>query len=576
MPSIPLRLGALLLAGACSAAPAVEPVTNSPLDQQLFYQLLMGELQLRAGEAGNAYEIVLDAARRSKDENLFRRAIEIALSARAGDQALAAANAWRQTQPGALAPLGYVVQLLVALNRPAELPEPLAAWLASMPPADRGGQIATLPRLFTRSPNHRQVVDIVEPVLKRYLDAPETRVAAHVALGRLWLAAGDAPRALQAAQRAHEAEPAAEGPPLLALELLQSAPPAEAIVKSHLATNPPQQAIRMAYARTLAGAQRYADALVQLRAVTERAPELAPPYLTLGALLIELKQPADADVSLRRYLELAAAAPPEDDDGDPATAPAGPVQALLMLAQAAEQRGDYPAAEGWLGRIDSPQRALDVQSRRASLLARQGQTDKAVEMIRAVPERAPEDARAKLVAEAQLLRDVKRYRDAYEVLDGAARRFDGDAELMYELAMMAEKLDRVADMERLLRRVIELRPLFHHAYNALGYSLADRNQRLPEARDLIKKALELSPGEPFITDSLGWVEYRLGNREEALRLLRQAYDARPDPEIAAHLGEVLWVNGQRDEALRIWRDARGRDNANEVLRETLARLRVDL
>ncbi len=142
--------------------------------------------------------------------------------------------------------------------------------------------------------------------------------------------------------------------------------------------------------------------------------------------------------------------------------------------------------------------------------------------------------------------------------------------------MMAEKLNKLDDMERLLRRVIALKPDHQHAYNALGYSLAERNMRLPEARTLIKKALDLSPGEPFITDSLGWVEYRLGNKDEALRLLRGAYQSRPDVEIAAHLGEVLWVSGQTDEAKRVWREARARDSANDVLRETLARLRVDL
>ena len=142
--------------------------------------------------------------------------------------------------------------------------------------------------------------------------------------------------------------------------------------------------------------------------------------------------------------------------------------------------------------------------------------------------------------------------------------------------MIAEKLGRLDDMERELRRVIAIAPGYQHAYNALGYSLADRNMRLDEARALIKKALELKPGEPFITDSLGWVEYRMGHRDEAVRLLRQAYQARPDVEIAAHLGEVLWVSGQRDEARQILRDARKRDAGNEVLVETLTRLQVDL
>jgi Flp pilus assembly protein TadD len=158
----------------------------------------------------------------------------------------------------------------------------------------------------------------------------------------------------------------------------------------------------------------------------------------------------------------------------------------------------------------------------------------------------------------------------------ANQRFPDDADLLYEQAMMAEKMSRIDEMERLLRKVIEIKPDHHHAYNALGYSLADRSQRLPEAQSLIKKALELAPGDPFITDSLGWVEYRLGNRDEATRLLRQAYAARPDPEIAAHLGEVLWVSGSHDDARRIWREGRDRDTANEVLRETLTRLQVKL
>ena len=158
----------------------------------------------------------------------------------------------------------------------------------------------------------------------------------------------------------------------------------------------------------------------------------------------------------------------------------------------------------------------------------------------------------------------------------AHTRFADDADLLYEQAMVEDKLDRHVEMERLLRRVIELKPDHPHAHNALGYSLADRSMRLAEARTLLQRAMELSPNDPFIVDSMGWLEYRAGNREEAVRLLRKAYASRPDTEIAAHLGEVLWASGRRDEARRIWQDARGRDAANEVLRETLARLKVDL
>jgi Flp pilus assembly protein TadD len=292
----------------------------------------------------------------------------------------------------------------------------------------------------------------------------------------------------------------------------------------------------------------------------------------MGALRVEVRQSAAGEAALQRYLALreTQATRTEDEDDDP-------VQAWMLLAEAAEQRGDLQAANAWLARIGSGEQALEVQSRRATLLAKQGQVDGARELIRRTPERRPEDARAKLVAEAQMLRQVKRWGDAHAVLASAEQRFPDDADLIYELAMMAEKLGRLDEMEQQLRRVMTLKPTQQHAYNALGYSLADRNLRLAEARTLIQRAIELAPpGDPFITDSLGWVEYRLGNRAEALRLLKQAYATRPDTEIAAHLGEVLWAAGEQDEARRIWREARERDAANEVLTETLARLRVQL
>jgi tetratricopeptide (TPR) repeat protein len=373
---------------------------------------------------------------------------------------------------------------------------------------------------------------------------------------------------------------------LLALELMPIRPEAEGIVTAYLKSPGAQVAIRRAYAATLVNAQRYAEAVAQLEAVTLQQPDLAPPWLTLGALHVELRQPEQAQQSLQRFVQLVQAQEPaapagaaaNDDDEEGAgdnAADQGLTQAWLLLAQAAEQRGDFAGAETWLARVDNPQRALEVQTRRALLLARQGRVPQALELLRNTPERNPGDARAKLVAEAQVLREVKLWAQAYEVLDAANRRFPDDSDLVYEQAMMAEKIGRLDAMETLLRRVMVLKPEHAHAYNALGYSLAERNLRLAEAKELIQRALQLSPGDPFITDSLGWVEFRLGNREEALRLLRQAYKARPDAEIGAHLGEVLWAMGQQDEARRIWAEARSRDTSNEVLRETLVRLKAE-
>lgn len=578
------------------AAPA-GPIANSALDERLFYQLLVGEMALGSGDAGSAYELILDAARRTRDVGLFRRAVDIALQARAGDQALAASRAWRLAHPASADATRLQLQILLLLNRGDAAGEPLRALLAQTPAMERPGLIAALPRLLQRGSDPKGMATLLEEALKPYAEDAATRVPAHVALGRAWREARDPDRALALAREAQALEPTAPGPSLLAMELMRDRPAAEAIVQDYLKQPDAEPALRLSYVRALTAGQRYADAIVQLQIVTTQQPEVAPPFLSLGALHLELKQAKEGEAALLHYVELvqklvppptpnlataptdgapSAAADGDDDDDTPPRPEQGLMQAWLMLAQSAEQRGDYAAAERWLGKVEDPQRALEVQTRRASMLARQGKLAQARELIRRVPEKRPDDARAKLVAEAGVLRDSKRWKDAYEVLSGASKRFADDSDLLYEQAMMAEKLDRLDDMEKLLRRVIELKPDNPHAHNALGYSLADRRQRLPEARALIQKALELSPGDPFITDSLGWVEFRMGNRDEALRLLRTAYGARPDPEIAAHLGEVLWANGQRDEARRIWREGKVRDAANDVLRETLARLRVDL
>ena len=575
-------------ARSASAAADTREAPRSALDAPLFYQVLIGEIELSTGEAGNAYAVLLDAARRTRDETLFKRSVDVALQARAGDQALAAARAWRQALPQSLEALRHEMQLLAALNRSAELGESVKLLLARTPETELAATIESLPRLFQRSADKRQAASLIEELLLPYGMTPHTpavRTAARVASGRAWWLAGDGSRALQQAERARADDPSASGPVLLALELMATSPGAQELVTGYLQRPDADVAVQLAYVRALSTAQRYVDAIAQLQSVTRSKPELAAPWLTLGALQLELHQPRDAESSLQRFLAArarsaaapAAAADEEDADDDSDRGnDAGQTQAWLMLAQASAERGDTKAANAWLDKIDNPQRALEVQTRRAMLLARQGKLREARALVQQVPERRPEDARAKLLAESQVLRDVKRWNDAHAVLVSASQRFPDDADLLYEQAMMAEKLLHVDEMERVLRKVIEIKPDHHHAYNALGYSLADRSQRLPEAQSLIKKALELAPGDPFITDSLGWVEYRLGNRDEAVRLLRQAYAARPDPEIAAHLGEVLWVNGSRDDARRIWREGRDRDTANEVLRETLTRLQVKL
>ncbi|WP_414708501.1 tetratricopeptide repeat protein [Ramlibacter sp.] len=544
-----------------------EPVTSA-LDADLFYQLLLSELNARGDESAAAFSLMLDAARKTDDPELYQRAVEIAFQSRAGDAALQAARAWKQAHPTSRDANRYVLQILLALNRVPEAMEPLRTELALADARDRVAVLSAIPRLFARVSDKQQAATLVEQALQEQLADPATAAAAWTTVGRLRLAASDTQGALAAAGRGQAADPQSESPVLLALELMDPGmPQAEAIVRRYLEGRALPE-LRMGYARALIEAQRYTEAAQQVQAVTREKPELAQGWLALGTLQVQEKHHEEAQASLTRYLELAKSQPAGAERSR------GMAQAYLLLAQVAEERRDFAAANAWLDRIDDSQDLLAAQSRRASILARQGRLDEARKLIQALPERTPVQARAKLTAEVQLLREQKRYKAAYDLLDKAVAKDPKDPDLLYDQAMLAEKMNRLPDMERLLRQVIAARPDYHHAYNALGYSLADRGVRLPEARQLIQKALELAPGDPFITDSLGWVEFRMGNRSEALRLLEGAYKSRPDAEIAAHLGEVLWSLGQRDRAQGIWREGLLLNRENETLQQTLKRLGV--
>lgn len=557
--------------GLAEAQAALVADPSSRLDSALFYQLLLGEITLQEGEPSASFALMLDAARKTGDAQLYQRATDIALQSRSGEASLQAALAWKQAQPSSREANRYVLQILIALNRITDSAEPLKQEIGLAPDAERPLALASVPSAYARVSDKKLASTVVEGALADYLQNPVTASAAWTTIGRMRGLAGDAQGALLAAKRGQAADPQAEGPVLLALEAMgPKLPEAETLVRQYLESHPQARPeMRMAYARALLDLQRYAEATTQLQMVTRAKPDFPQGWLVLGALQLQDNQLAPAQASLERYIALAGQESQEESKP-------GLTQAYLSLSQIAERRKDFAAAENWLGKIDNSADLVLAQTRRASILARQGQLEQGRQLIRKLPERNPAEARLKLNAEVGLLREFKQYQPAYDLLAQALAATPDDADLLYDQSMMAEKLERLEDMERLLRRVIQLKPDHQHAYNALGYSLADRSLRLPEAKALIQKALEFAPSDPFIQDSLAWAEFRMGNRAEAVRILEAAYKAKPDAEIAAHLGEVLWSLGQRDRAIALWKEGMRLNPENETLLETLKRLRVKL
>ena len=568
---------ALALTGVQAQTPEAPAGTNpapanSRMDAQLFYQLLLGELNVQDGEVGTGFALMLDAAQKKHDPMLYRRAMDIALQARSGESALKAVQAWAKDLPQAQEPDRFALQILLALNRPQETGPVLRSFLKRSEGKARSDHINAIPQTYARVADKTLALRVVSEALAPELELPDQAAAAWTTIGRMQLAADQSAQALLSARKAHQADPASKFPALLALELMEQGQiMAEDIVRSQLKASPPSvsngTAVALNYARILLDLQRNADARTQLKKLTQTQPDLLEPWLLQASLQVQDNTLPEAKQSLENYMRLARVS------GDERSA-RGLTQAYLLMSQIAEKQGDFQAASAWLDRIEDADDIMAAQMRRASLLARQGKLDEARAHLRGQPVRRPTDVRLKLVAEAQLLRDFKQWEEAYKVYGEAVQAFPDDQEMVYDQAMMAEKADRLEEMERLLRQVIAAKPDHFHAYNALGYTLADRGLRLAEAKQLIEKAVELQPNDAYIQDSLAWVEFRSGNTARALELLQAAYKARPDPEIAAHLGEVLWTQGKTDEAKKIWREGFLLASDNETLLSTLKRFNV--
>ena len=553
-----------------STQPASAASAKSALDAQLFYQLLLGEISLQRGDPGAAYSLVLDAARRSRDGQLFQRAIQMALQARVGESALEAARAWSVSDPSSVDARRFELQILLATGKVADTPPVLEALLSLLPPKAREEALHAVAQTYARVPDKAQTLRVLQPLLEKLAQPAAQRSAALTALARLQWAADAKAQALSSTTQALAANAGDTQAALFALEMMEDGDrQAEALLLRHLNTAAGQAngSLRVTYARVLLDQQRTGDARRQLQDVTRTLPNTAEAWLLQAGLELQDKKPEDAQRSAERFLALAR------DSGNERLLRAMN-QAYLILSQAAEQRQDLAAANAWLDRVENQDEVLAAQVRRASLLARQNRMTDARALLRKWPERRPEDLRLKLVAEAQLLREFKQFDAALAVYHEAMQRLPDDTDLMYEAAMAAERAERLDEMERLLRRVIALNPEQAHAYNALGYSLADRNLRLPEARQLIEKAVALAPNDAYIRDSLGWVAFREGKLPQARELLESAYRQQPDAEIAAHLGEVLWVMGQQAEARRIWREGLLLASDNDTLLSTLKRLNV--
>jgi tetratricopeptide (TPR) repeat protein len=563
-PAAPEQDGAAAEATSASAR-ADEVLPSLELSADLLYKLTKAELEFKGGRWQGPYVTLMSVAQQTRDPRIAHRAAEMALTAKQGGEALAAIRLWRELAPNSEEARQYFLGFVVLSDQMGEAAPIFSQRLRDAAPAARALNMFQMQQFLTRAKDKAAAFAMLERVLAPYLAMQES----HLVLAQSAYAKGDRERAGQEARQALRIKPDSELAALTLAQVASGAQAANEVLTAFLAANPGAREVRAAYARLLIEQKQFEPARGQFQILLKDQPDNLATLYALGIISMQLNEAGAAESHFKRFLVVLAASP--NDERDPA-------KVQMILAQLAEDRGDHAGALEWLDQVDGRDARpyFEARVRRAQLMARHGDLDGARKVLADVKTDEAEEQAQVFQTDAQLLRDGGYAQSAFTVLENALIRFPDNSELLYDFALLAEKLGKLEVMETSLRRVMAHSPNNHHAYNALGYSLAERNVRLPEALALIDKALKMAPGDPFIMDSMGWVQFRLGNLEEAEALLRRAYGLRSDPEIAVHLGEVLWQKGDKAGAEKLWREAGAKDPKNDALKSTLARLNFSL
>jgi tetratricopeptide (TPR) repeat protein len=541
--------------------PPAAPVASAPpLTAEIVYRMLVGDIALQRGAPALAARAYYEAARDSQDAQIARRATEVALFARQRDLALEAARLWSKLDPSA----DRAKQMVATLSQPgsggdikAELERVLAeAGADSKTLADAFVQLnQALAAQADKTVVYRLIVELAKP----YPGVAEAQFAVALAgyntgLSDLEITAAS----IRAADRALELKPGWERAALIKADLLAKTSPEGAIryLNGFLASVPESRAATGALAQLYVEQKRYGEARALFQRLLDEDKSDRDIQFAVAAISVQMKDYATAE---RMFEELRSAG-------------VDPGAVAFYLGQIAEETKRYDAAIARYREVTDGERAWIATLRIATVLAKKGDIEGARRYLASLKPENRERGIEVRQAEAQVLRDAGDYKGAYAVLSSALAAEPNSVELIYDVAMVAEKLDRLDEVESRLTRLIELRPDNPQALNALGYTLVDRTPRTAEGLKLIEKALTLAPEDPSILDSMGWAHFRMGNLGDSEKFLRRALADRPDPEIAAHLGEVLWAKGERDRAKEVWQSQLKETPDNALLLETVRRL----
>lgn len=552
-------LVALLVFAGCASMPEDGVATDGPLreptvlSQELLYEILVGEISAQRGNTEESVSALLRAAETARDSRLAARATQLAVKARKLEEARAAATIWIELDPDETRASDALIRILLGLGRSEEVIERLEETLRKA-----GGEVGPVFRRIAQMLGYPEVGDgltLYDRLLRQHPGVFE----AH--LGRAYVARRhkEPEIAILATEEALRLSPGNERAASIKMELLIAGDDHQGLsdfADLFLATHPEATTFRFQYGRHLVDMGELDGASEHLLIVVEEEPKNSEALFTLALVSAEREDEAVAVGYLERFVELQ---------------PASDI-ARLYLAELETKLGHYQRAKKWYRSLTGEEHRLQAQLGLAKILNEQHGVDSAIEYLQGVEPESEDQYEELILTGEVMLRQAGRLTDAKEMLDRALIEQPDNPRFLYDRGLVTAIMGRLEEHEQDMRRLIEIEPENAHAYNALGYTLADKTDRLDEALRLISRALELRPDDPFILDSIGWVHFRLGNHKQAIGYLKHAFDLVPDPEIAAHLGEVIWASGKKERAREIWSESYNENPDSAVLKETMQRL----
>lgn len=526
---------------------------NVALTDRLLYEFLLGDIALQRGKPELAAQAYLDIAKTTRDPRVAKRAAQLTFEAHQYDQSVEAFKLWQQLEPDSPLAKQMLISLLLTGGKLEEA-RPKVVELLAAEPENTGRIFMNLYGLLVRVQDKAAALDWLVVVAHPYPKVAE----AHWALAQAAAAANKFELALSEAHQANELRPDWDIALMLEAQLLQrsDAQKALSMLQTYVQKHDDNKEVRLFYARMLLEQKQYVTAREEFGNLLQQHPGSPELAFAIALISIQLGELERAENELRQAL--ASKDKNKDDD-----------TLHYYLGQLGEAKKDEVAALQHYRQIKKGEYVYPARLRVAYLLNKSGKLDEARKALN-LAVASSDGQRVQLVMiESQFLRDAKQYAESFKVVSRGLEKFPNHPELLYQSALIADNMKKSDKFEQLLRKLIQIEPDNAHAYNALGYSLLERNVRIPEAMELVSKAYKLAPDDAAITDSMGWGYYRLGQYEKSVELLSRAYQANPDPEIAAHLGEVMWVKGDQEGARKIWSESSKNNPKNEALQAVI-------